>query len=272
MEKIANFEELKAFLLGDGVHFGTRLLSAIVIFFVGWWMAKLVRVVARRLMLRVRLDGTVAIFLASLAYVTVLIFAIIAAVDQMGVATTSILTALGAAGLAIGLALQGSLSNFASGVLIVMLRPFRTDDTIQTGAFIGSVEEIGIFFTMLRTSDNRRIFFPNSTIMNAPIVNFSSAPTRRIEMTITVSHDSDASRARGLLQEIAKADSRIQTQPEPEIGITNLNLNGVEIAVRVWVNSGDYGKVSFDLLQKIKDRFDAEKIILSRQPSLPATS
>jgi len=268
MEKITNFDDLKAFLLSDGLTIGLRILSAVLILFVGWWGAKLLRVVFRRLLLRVRLDGTIAAFLSSLGYVTILTFTLVAAVDQLGVATTSIITALGAAGLAIGLALQGSLSNFASGVLIVMLRPFRADDTIQTGAFIGTVQEIGIFFTVMRTSDNRRVFLPNSTIMNAAIVNFSSELTRRIELALIVSYESDVARARSTLQELVKADSRIHAAPISEIGVTNLSMNGVEIAVRVWVNSTDYGAVTFDLLQAIKDRFDAEKIVLTRQAAV----
>ncbi|MGC3988662.1 MAG: mechanosensitive ion channel [Chthoniobacteraceae bacterium] len=271
IEKITNFDDLKAFLLSDGLTIGLRILSAVLILFVGWWGAKLLRVVFRRLLLRVRLDGTIAAFLSSLGYVLILTFTLVAAVDQLGVATTSIITALGAAGLAVGLALQGSLSNFASGVLIVLLRPFRADDTIQTGAFSGTVQEIGIFFTILRTSDNRRVFLPNSTIMNAAIVNFSTEElTRRIELSLMVSYDSDATRASALLLELVKAESRIHTSPGPEIGITNLGMNGAEIAVRVWVNSGDYTTVTFDLLRVIKERFDAEKIVLARQAAIAA--
>jgi len=189
-----------------------------------------------------------------------MIFVIIAAISQIGIETTSLIAVMGAAGLAVGLALQGSLSNFAAGVLIVVFRPYRVGDFVEAAGISGSVEQVQILTTVLRTGDNKQIIVPNSQIMGSIITNYSANDTRRVDMTIGVSYDDNLDKVRATLEELIDADARILKDPEPLIAVSALADSSVNFTVRPWVKTGDYWGVMFDLTEAIKKRFDKEGI------------
>jgi len=193
-------------------------------------------------------------------YYTLMAAVIIATINQLGVQTTSLLAVVGAAGLAIGLALQGSLSNFASGVMIVLFRPYKVGDVIEAGGVTGSVIEVQIFTTIMKTPDNKKIIVPNSQVMAGEITNYSANPTRRVDLVAGCGYDDDLDKVRGVLEGIIAADDRILSDPAPTIAISELADSSVNFVVRPWVNSADYWGVYFDLTEQIKKRFDAEGI------------
>ncbi|MDH3442132.1 MAG: mechanosensitive ion channel [Gammaproteobacteria bacterium] len=214
----------------------------------------------RRLLQSQQVDKILETFVCNLAYWTVMIFVIIAAISQIGIETTSLIAVMGAAGLAVGLALQGSLSNFAAGVLIVVFRPYRVGDFVEAAGISGSVEQVQILTTVLRTGDNKQIIVPNSQIMGSIITNYSANDTRRVDMTIGVSYDDNLDKVRATLEELIDADARILKDPEPLIAVSALADSSVNFTVRPWVKTGDYWGVMFDLTEAIKKRFDKEGI------------
>jgi small conductance mechanosensitive channel len=193
-------------------------------------------------------------------YAALLAFVIIAALGQLGIQTTSFIAILGAAGLAIGLALQGSLSNFSAGVLMIIFRPFKQGDFIEGAGVAGIVEEVHIFNTVLRTGDNKTIIIPNDALMGGNIINYSTQPTRRLDLVVGIGYDDDIKKAKNILNELMANDERILKDPAPTLGLLELADSSVNFAVRPWVNSSDYWGVHFDLLESIKLRFDAEGI------------
>jgi len=245
-----------ATITGWGVH----LIAAVAIFFIGKWIAKILTNLAKKAMNRAQVEDTLENFLGNMLYYTLMAAVIIATINQLGVQTTSLLAVVGAAGLAIGLALQGSLSNFASGVMIVAFRPYKVGDVIQAGGVTGNVEEVQIFTTIMKTPDNKRIIVPNSQIMAGEITNFSANPTRRVDLVAGCGYDDDLDKVRKVLEDIIAADDRILADPAPTIAVSELADSSVNFVVRPWVNSADYWGVYFDVTEKIKKRFDAEGI------------
>jgi small conductance mechanosensitive channel len=241
---------------------GLALLSAVVIFLVGRFLAKLLTKTTKRLMQKANIDPTLERFLNNLLYFAVMAIVIIATINQLGVQTTSLLAVVGAAGLAVGLALQGSLANFAAGVLLVGFRPYKVGDFIEAGGVAGSVEEVQIFTTVFKTGDNKRIIVPNAQIMAGTIVNYSSNPTRRIDLVAGCGYDDDLDKVRKVLEEIVAADDRILEDPAPTIAVSELGDSSVNFVVRPWVNSGDYWPTYFALTEEIKKRFDKEGIAI----------
>jgi len=239
---------------------GIRLITAVVIFYVGKWIAKAIVNLAKKAMSRADIEDTLENFLANMLYYTLMAAVIIATINQLGVQTTSLLAVVGAAGLAIGLALQGSLSNFASGVMIVLFRPYKVGDVIEAGGVTGSVIEVQIFTTIMKTPDNKKIIVPNSQVMAGEITNYSANPTRRVDLVAGCGYDDDLDKVRGVLEGIIAADDRILSDPAPTIAISELADSSVNFVVRPWVNSADYWGVYFDLTEQIKKRFDAEGI------------
>ena len=243
-----------------GLDFGMNALIALVIFFVGRIIARLVTKGLHNMMQSQEVDKILETFVCNLAYWALMLFVIIAAINQIGVQTTSLIAIMGAAGLAIGLALQGSLANFASGVLIVMFRPYRVGDFVEAAGIAGAVLQVQILTTILKTGDNKQIIVPNGQIMNSIITNFSAHDTRRVEMTVGVSYDDDLDKVRSTIQDLVNADERILKDPECLIAVSELADSSVNFTVRPWVNTADYSGVKFDLTEAIKKRFDKEGI------------
>ncbi len=243
-----------------GVDFGINVVIALVIFYVGRIVARMLQKGIRRLMQTREMDKILETFVANLAYWSIMIFVIIAAINQVGVQTTSLIAVMGAAGLAVGLALQGSLSNFAAGVLIVIFRPYRVGDWVEAAGISGSVEQVQILTTILKTGDNKQIIVPNSQIMGSIITNYSANDTRRVDMVIGVSYDDDIDKVRATIQALVDADSRIMKDPACTITVAALADSSVNFNVRPWVKTGDYWAVMFDLTEAIKKRFDEEGI------------
>lgn len=242
--------------------FGLKIIAAIVIFIVGRWVAKFLRNLTRKLMIKGDVDATLVSFVGNLIYVALLAFVIIAALGQLGIQTTSFIAILGAAGLAVGLALQGSLANFAAGVLMIIFRPFKVGDFIEGAGVAGTVEEIQIFTTQLKTPDNKTIIIPNAKMTEGNITNYSNKGTRRVDLVFGIGYGDDIDRARNLIQDEISKDQRIHPEPAPQIVVAELAESSVNFAVRSWVNSADYWGVYFDLTENIKKRFDAEGITI----------
>lgn len=243
-----------------GMDFAIKLLIAIAIFYVGRIVARVVTRVLRNVMQARGVDQILESFVCNLVYSVLMLFIIIASIDQIGIQTTSLIALMGAAGLAIGLALQGSLANFASGVLIVMFRPYRVGDYIEAAGIAGSVLQVQILSTVLNTGDNKQIIVPNGQIMGSIITNYSANETRRVDMTVGVSYDDDLDKVRSTIQELIDADDRILKDPECLIAVAELADSSVNFTVRCWVNRSDYSAVKFGLTEAIKKRFDKEGI------------
>jgi len=205
-------------------------------------------------------DPTIGRFVTNIAYVALLVFVVMAALGQLGIQTTSFIAVIGAAGLAIGLALQGSLSNFAAGFMLVAFRPFKVGDFVEGGGVSGTVEEIQIFSTRLKTPDNKLVIVPNSKIFDDAIINYSAHATRRVDMVVGVSYDADLAHVKRVLQELVAAEARILSEPSYQIAVAELADNSVNCVVRVWTGKDDYWGVKFDLTERIKTRFDEEGI------------
>lgn len=250
-------EQVVAIVLERGPDLALQLLSAVLIFVVGRWIAKVIIGAARKAFARTDMDVTLERFLCNMIYAVLLAVVIIAAVGQLGIETTSLLAVFGAAGLAIGLALQGSLSNFASGVLIVAFRPYKVGDFIEAAGQSGSVMEVQIFTTVLKSVDNKQVIVPNSQIMNSTITNYSALGTRRVDMVFGCGYGDDIDIAYKVLQSIIDADSRILKDPAPSIALNALADSSVNFNVRPWVNSADYGAVYNDITEQVKRQFDA---------------
>lgn len=244
------------------IPWGINILLAIIIFVAGRLVVKLVVSIVRKLLARAELDEILINFLSSILSTVLLLIVVVASLDQLGINTTSLIALIGAAGLAIGLALQGSLQNFASGVMLVVFRPFNAGDFIDAGGTMGVVEHIGIFSTTLRTGDNKEVIMPNGAIYGGAITNFSARPTRRIDMVFSIGYNDDIRKARDIMKVIIDADERILKEPETLIAVAELADSSVNFNVRPWVKSGDYWPVLFDLNEKIKLAFDDNGITI----------
>jgi small conductance mechanosensitive channel len=243
-----------------GIDFGIKAVIALVIFYVGRTIARLLVKGVRKVMQAQDSDQILVSFVSSLTYWAIMTFVIIAAIGQIGVQTTSLIAIMGAAGLAIGLSLQGSLANFAAGVLIVMFRPYRVGDFVEAAGVAGSVVQVQILTTVLKTGDNKQIVIPNGQIMGSIITNYSANETRRVDLTIGVGYGDDLDKVRSTLQDLIDADERILKDPASLIAVSELGDSSVNFVVRTWVNSADYWGVYFGLTEAIKKRFDQEGI------------
>jgi len=243
-----------------GVSFLIDAAIALVIFFVGRIIAKLISNGIRKVMRAQEVDKILESFVGNLTYWALLAFVIIAAISQVGIQTTSLIAVMGAAGLAIGLALQGSLANFAAGVLIVMFRPYRVGDFVEAAGIAGVVVQVQILTTVLKTGDNKQIVVPNGQIMGSIITNYSANDTRRVDMVVGVSYDDDIDKVRSTIKDIIDADDRIFKDPECLIAVAELADSSVNFNVRPWVNTSDYWGVKFDFTEAVKKRFDKEGI------------
>lgn len=242
------------------IPWGIRLGIALAIFIVGRWIAKWLTGVIRKLMAKSHMDEMLIKFLGNIVYTILLLVVVMAALDHLGIRTTSLLAVFGAAGLAIGLALKDSLANFSSGVMIILFRPFKVGDFIEAGGATGVVEEVRMFATIMRSGDNREIIVPNGQIYGGTIVNYSAKATRRIDLVFGIGYDDDIAKAKQIMEDIMKQDERILEDPAPAVALGELADSSVNFNVRPWVKSEDYWPVRADLLEKIKLAFDANGI------------
>ncbi|MDH3338022.1 MAG: mechanosensitive ion channel [Gammaproteobacteria bacterium] len=255
-----DWTEILGLLQTTGVEFGINLVTALVIFVVGRSIIGILVRGLKALMQKQEVDKTLETFVTNLVRMVLLVFVIIAAIGALGVQTTSLIAVLGAAGLAVGLALQGSLSNFAAGVLIVLFRPYRVGDYVEAAGIGGTVEGVQILTTTFKTPDNKTIIVPNSQVMNSVIINYSANETRRVDMVVGVSYGDDLDKVRSTIQDLIAADDRILGEPACTIAVSELGDSSVNFVVRPWVNTSDYWAVKFDLTEAIKKRFDKQGI------------
>lgn len=240
--------------------YGMKMIAALAIFIIGRWVAKGLRKFVRKMMNRSNIDLTLVSFVVNLTYVALLAFVVIAALNQLGIQTASFIAIMGAAGLAVGLALQGSLSNFAAGVLMIIFRPFKVGDLIEGAGVAGTVEEIQIFTTQLKTPDNKTIIIPNSKMTNDNIINYSAKGTRRVDMTFGIGYEDDIDKARAIILDVLAQDQRVLKNPESVVLVSELADSSVNFAARAWASAGDYWDVYFGTTEKVKKRFDAEGV------------
>ncbi|WP_331353145.1 mechanosensitive ion channel family protein [Cellvibrio sp. UBA7671] len=243
-----------------------KILIALLIFFIGQLVAKFIARILGKVLGRTKLDRILVEFIQSLVNALLLVFVIVAALDQLGVNTNSVIAVLGAAGLAIGLALQGSLQNFAAGFMLLIFRPFKGGDFVEAAGTAGVIEKIGIFSTTLHTGDNKEVIIPNSAIYSSNIVNYSKRPTRRIDMVFSIGYEDDLRAARDIIAAIIKDEPRILPEPDTLIAVGELATNSVNFFVRPWVKTEDYWDVKFALTEKIKLAFDANGITIPFPP------
>ncbi len=259
MQQFLDFLEKNQQLI---LSYSVKVLVALVILYLGRWLSKSLTRMLEKALIHRKVDRAVVSFLSGIIQAAIMVATILIALSQVGIQTASFIAILGAAGLAIALALQGSLSNFASGVLIILFRPFRAGDFVDAAGVSGVVEKIEIFQTVMKSSDNKRIIVPNSQITGSAIINYSAEKTRRVDLTVGISYDSDLKKAKQLLEQILKADSRILAEPAPTIAVGALADSSVNILIRPWVNAADYWPVYWDTLEKIKLTFDEHQIVI----------
>jgi small conductance mechanosensitive channel len=236
------------------------LVMALLIFFIGKWVAKLITKAARAIMLKAKMEQILVSFIARIINTVLIIFVVIAALTQLGIETTSLVALIGAAGLAVGLALKDSLQNFASGVMLISFRPFKAGDFVEVAGVSGVVERIAIFATTMRTGDNKEITVPNGAIYGGTIINYSARPTRRVDMVFGIGYDDDLKKAKALIEQVLQDDPRILKDPAPVVAVSELADSSVNFIVRPWVNSADYWPVYWDIHEKIKLTFDENGI------------
>ncbi|WP_435219390.1 mechanosensitive ion channel family protein [Luminiphilus sp. nBUS_07] len=254
------FDDLDITAMADAYLFpyAANIALALVIFFVGKWLANTLTNVVVKLLQRSQMDDILISFVTSITKAILLLFVAIAALNQLGIDTTSLIALLGAAGLAVGLALQNSLQNFAAGVMLIVFRPFKAGDFVELAGVAGVVENIGIFSSVLRTGDNRELIIPNGAIYGGIITNYSARSTRRVDMVFGVDYGDDLREAKALLRTIILADDRVLAEPEPVIAVSELADSSVNFIVRPWVKSADYWPVLWDTTEKVKLEFDAQ--------------
>jgi small conductance mechanosensitive channel len=243
-------------------QYGLNIVAAILIFIIGKWLARKLSILLEKAMIKSNVEKTLAAFAKNLTYVGLFVFVVIAALGQLGVQTTSFIAVIGAAGLAVGLALQGSLSNFAAGVLIILFKPFKVGDFIQAGGTMGTVADIHIFTTVLNAPDNRKEIVPNAQITGGNITNFSDIEKRRIDLVFGISYTDDIKVAKETLEKIVKADERVLSDPAPVIAVSELGDSSVNLVCRPWVKPQDYWNVYFDTLEKGKVELEKSGITI----------
>jgi small conductance mechanosensitive channel len=238
------------------MDWGIKVLAALAIFVIGRWVAMGVRRGVRRMMEKGGIDPMIIGFVGSITYIALLAFVVIAALGQLGIQTTSFIAILGAAGLAVGLALQGSLANFAAGFLMLIFRPFKVGDFVEAAGVAGVVKDMQIFTTTMKTGDNKTIIIPNAKISGDNIINYSAEENRRVDMTVGVAYDADLSKVKDVLNDIISKEERILSDPAPQVAVAELADSSVNFIVRVWTKTEDYWGVKFDATETIKNRFD----------------
>lgn len=258
---ISLIDKLFEQLLDNAILLGQRIVLAAVIFFIGRWLIRLLRSFISRFLERKKIEKTVKSFLDSVASITLKIILFVIIVNVLGVSTTSFAAILAAAGLAIGMAMKDNLSNFAGGVMLLINKPFKVGDRILSQGMDGVVQAIGILYTVLLTGDNRTIFIPNGPLSTGNIINFSTQPNRRIDMTLNVNYGANVDDIKKIIDNIIESEKRIKNIPSaPFIGVTMLNNGTIDITIRVWVDTNDYASVNVYLNEEIYTQFSQKGI------------
>ncbi len=253
-------QDIKANWLPLLVEHGSHIVFALLTLAVGWWLINRITKGFVSFLKNRHADAMVIGFLSSLTLTLLRIMLLLSVAGMIGIQTTSFLALIGTAGLAVGLALQGSLANFAGGVLILFLRPFRAGDYIEAQGVSGTVESILIFHTLLRTADNKTIVLPNGALSNGSITNYSSKPTRRVDINVGIDYGDDIKQARKILLDLAAADERVLKDPAAVVYMTSLGDNSVNLSLRMWTKSADFWGVFFTVQEQMKEAFDREGI------------
>ncbi|MFC1709239.1 mechanosensitive ion channel family protein [Candidatus Omnitrophota bacterium] len=255
-------EEIVVKIQGYVAQYGLSLIAAILIFLIGKWLARFLSRLVEKLLLKTHVEKTLSTFVKNIVYAAMMVFVVLAALGKLGIQTTSFIAVLGAAGLAVGLALQGSLSNFASGVLILIFKPFKIGDFIIAGGTMGSVVEIGIFTTILNAPDNRREIVPNSKVTGDNITNFSAIENRRIDLVFGISYTDDMKKAKDVLMQVVTSDSRVLKEPAPVVAVSELGDSSVNLVCRPWVKPTDYWAVYFATVERGKEELEKAGITI----------
>ncbi|MEO0430977.1 MAG: mechanosensitive ion channel domain-containing protein [Cyanobacteria bacterium J06656_5] len=256
------FEQLDLFsgLFGQlqevGLTLGLNIGVAIALFFVGRWLAKFLRRFVKKSLGKTRIDRTLVAFASNMSYYVIMAFVLLAILGRLGIETTSLIALIGAAGLAVGLSLQGSLANFAAGILLIIFRPFRVGDWIEVSGISGHVEDIELLTTMLRTLDSRTVVIPNRKLTDDNIINYSTVGILRLDLVVGVAYDSDLKQVKTVIRQVLSEDERILLEPAPTVGVLELADSSINVAVRPWVKTADYMPVSLSVYEAIKTRFD----------------
>ena len=244
------------------VDYSPKLISAILILFVGLYAIRLINRIIKRIMIKRELEPTLTRFLSDILLWVLRVLLFVTFISKLGIETSSFVAILGAMGLAVGLSLQGSLSNFAGGMLIILFKPFKVGNVIEAQGVIGTVSDIQIFVTKLITANNQTIFVPNGTLSNGNITNYSLQKTRRADLTIAISYDTDIKKARGIIKTVLLNNPKVIQNPEPEVSVKNLTDSSIQIAVRPWAANEDFWGVYADTLENCKKAFDEAGIII----------
>jgi small conductance mechanosensitive channel len=258
----STFETVKEFLATKGVDYGLKILAALIIFFVGKRLAVIIANLISKAMTKARIEPTLVHFVRNVSYVGLLVFVVIAALSALEVQTAQFIAVVGAAGLAIGLALQGSLANFASGVLLVIFKPFKVGDFVELAGVKGVVKEVQIFNTVLNTLDNIRVIIPNAQVTGGSISNYTANATRRVDLVFGISYGDDINKAKRVIEEVLAADPRVLKDPLPTVAVIALADSSVNFAVRPWVKPVDYWDVYFDVTAKVKLALEANGLTI----------
>jgi small conductance mechanosensitive channel len=254
---VTNFTDAAIMYLGE---YGMKIIAALLIFVIGKWLVARVTAFLKTVMLKSKVDTTLVEFGESLIYFALLVMVVLASLNALGINTTSFIAVLGAASLAIGLALQGSLANIGAAVLIIIFRPFKVGDTIDAAGAMGTVDDINLFSTVISPIDNRTIIVPNSKIVSGNITNYSNKPQRRVDHVFGIGYGDDLKLAKTILMEIMQADERILKEPAPFVAVTELAESSVNLVTRAWVDSSEYWNVHFAMLEKVKLAFDEKGV------------
>ena len=241
-------------------QYGLKIIAAILIFIIGKWAVKKLTAVSKNLMIRAKVDQTLVEFAESLIYFVLLLMVVLASLNALGVNTTSFIAVFGAAGLAVGLALQGSLANIGAAVLIIIFRPFQVGDFVEAGGATGTVDDVNLFSTIISPLDNRTIIVPNASIISGNITNYSKKPQRRVDHVFGIGYDDDLKLAKDTLMQIMESDDRVLAEPAPFVAVSELGDSSVNFVFRAWVETADYWDVYFDMLERVKLTFDEKGI------------
>jgi small conductance mechanosensitive channel len=258
-ENIANYAETFIKVLID---YSPKLISAFLILFVGLYVIRVINRLIRRIMVKRELDPTLTKFLADILLWVLRVLLFVTFISKLGIETSSFVAILGAMGLAVGLSLQGSLSNFAGGMLIILFKPFKVGDTIEAMGMTGTVSEIQIFVTKLINANNQTIFIPNGSLSNGIITNYSMQGFRKADLTISISYDTDIKKAKEIITEVLKNNPKVLKTPAAEVSVKNLTDSSIQLAVRPWANNEDFWGVYSETLEKCKLAFDAAGIVI----------
>ena len=260
VDVISKAEQVATMIYGYLARYGLQVLAAIVIFVVGRWLAKFVSKLAAKAMQKAKVEQTLVDFVENFCYMSLLVFVIIAVMSNLGVKTTSFVAALAAAGFAVGLALQGSLANFASGILMIIFKPFKVGDFVEAAGATGVVRKIQMFNTVINSPENTRIIIPNSQVTGSNVLNYSVNGTRRVDLVVGVSYDADLQKTKQIITEVLTADEMVLADPAPAVAVSELADSSVNFVVRPWAKSDDYWDVYFAITEKVKVALDANGI------------